>query len=342
MDDPPQGKEMEDKNISHGVSQPVVSATEAWLLSRAQALASLSELTSGITGQALVDEIRSLSEAAWTNYFQYADVPGSVQAQRHEIVAHLDPDTDIPVVIWPRSDDGRAGAWAFVDLGELEGLDLTMTAPFRQVAISRLPPDTKTFPLKDPRHSAAAAMVEVMASGRRDITAAFSAQDPVLAFRRLNRIIQVYRQAAQITMRQLQIDDFHTWDPKVPRSFSLAQAEALICQVGASARSHQVLAVHLMAGWLQNLADDKEINAEEDRKAALLSEVTAMLAKFTRTLEHYNRTACEEAGHAPDSCSVMVIFQPQEQPGPVLAIIPAGGAVVPLKPTSKAARKRRA
>lgn len=333
---------MEDMNISTGVSQPIVSATEAWLLSRAQAMASLAERAGELTGQALIDEIHALNEAAWTNYFQYADVPGAVQAQRGEIKAHLDPDTDLPVVIWPRMEGSKTGSWEFVDLGELEGLDLTMTAPFRRVALASLPEGTTVVALKDPRHSAAAAMVEVMGSGRRDITAAFSAKDPVLAFRRLNRIIQVYRQAAQITMRQMQIDEFHTWDPKVPRNFSLAQAEALICQVGASARSHQVLAVHLMASWLQNLADDKEINAEPDRKVALMGEVNAMLGKFTRTLEHYNQTACEDAGHVPDQCSVMVIFQPQEQPGPVLAIVPAGETVVPLNASAKGPRKKRA
>lgn len=313
---------MEDTQLQRGTSQPIVSATEAWLLSRAQTLASLAALASSMKPQLLSAQIAELSEAAWNQYFQHADVPAPVQAQRDAIVAKLDPETAIPVVEWPALEETRVGAWEFVDLGKTEGLDLTMTAPFRRVSLSSLPEGTRIMPLKDPRHSAAAAMVEALGSAKRDIIAAFTAVNPVTAFRRVNRIIQVYRQAAKVTMAQLHTDDFHTWEPNAPRNISLAQAEALICQVGATARSHQVLAVHLMAQWLQHLADDDEVNRAPNRKDALMSEVDAMLAKFTRTLDHYSRQVTEPMGLGPEACSVMVIFQPIPGPGPVLAIIP--------------------
>lgn len=332
---------MEDKNPAPGVSQPVVSVTEAWLLARAQCLASLAERARAHPGHPMSAEILELSDAAWAGYFEYADVPAPLQDQRDAIRVHLDPSTDIPVVVWPQLEDARVGNWSFVDLGQIEGLDLTMTVPFRQVAVSSLPEETVVVPLTDPRHSAAAALVEMINSGQRDIVAAFAASDPTLAFRRLNRIIQVYRQAAKVTLDQLQRDDFHTWDAKVPKNFSLANAEALICQLGATARSHQVLAVHLLAQWLQALADSKDVKAAPDRKAALLEEVDAMKSKFGRNLEHYNRLACEAVGKAFEACSVMVLLQPVPRTGPVLAFIPAGGDVVPLR-APKAARKKRA
>lgn len=337
---------MDEKRPHRANPQPIISATEAWLLSRAQALTSLAASIEKMKPQAIAAEIAALTDAAWAQYFKHVDAPPAVQAQRASILADLDPETAIPVVEWPATEETRVGVWEFVDLGKTEGLDLTMTVPFRPVSLASLPEGTRVVPLQDPRHSAAAAMIEALTSAKRDITAAFTAVSPVTAFRRLNRVIQVYRQAARITLAKLQTDDFHTWQPNAPRTISLAQAEALICQLGATARSHQVLAVHLMAQWLQHLADDETISRAPDRKEAVMGELMAMIAKFNRTLEHYSRQSSEDAGITHETYAAMVIFHPVPGTGPVIAFVPAGGpnteSVVPFPSRAGRARKAQA
>ena len=53
----------------------------------------------------------------------------------------------------------------------------------------------------------------------------------------LNRVIELYRQAAKFGISALGDDDYIGWRPTMPPDFEIATAAGLICRVAATARA---------------------------------------------------------------------------------------------------------
>lgn len=315
--------------------QPIISSAEAWHLARAKTLEDLTQRLDNDSPSDADQQLYNLREAvksdllsAWTEYFAYVGAPQSVQDNRAAISVKFDAETSVPLVSWPVVDAAARDRWEFLDVMTSSSGGFVMTAPFRPVQLSRLPEGSKTLALNDPRHSAAATMVEALECANRDVSSAFLAVNVGIAWRRLNQMVAIYRQGAKVVFKSMSPDDFHSWRQTLPARITLDHAVNLICQVGATARAHEMLAFHLTAEWMQAQADRIErASPPKERKAAFLSKMDTALARQKRVLEPMHQTALEQAGIDPATVHCQVVFNPLPSGGPVMVAIPQDAAV---------------
>ena len=96
---------------------------------------------------------------------------------------------------------------------------------------------------------------------------------------------------------------------------------ALPSRVAATARAQWSLATHLMAIWLQAIADSTEDPAVGDQRHVFLQRIERAADGLEKALDGMNRTLAEP--HLADGdWSMMVIFRPVPTSIPVLALIP--------------------
>ena len=317
--------------------QPVVNSAEAWHLSRALALGEVMALLRGGTTARTLQALEHEARLAWEAYFVEVGAPESIQTRPESIMARFDADLQLPVVCWPDSEDAMGDRWEFHELPSEGDAPFVLTAPFRPVQLARLPKDSVVVPLNDPRHCAGAALVEALECAGRDAEAAFAASNVDIAWRRLNQVIRIYRDAAKLVyQRVLRADDFNDWTPNLPARITLDRACALICQIGSTARAHEVLAFHVIAYWLQSQADHIEANVPADGRKDAMRESIAQAIEMQRLgVAPFQALALAQRGLDPGSHQVQVVFRPIPAGGPRLVAVPrrnSGNVVTPLRP----------
>lgn len=311
---------------------PVTAPREVWHLAHVAAFANAEArlrqaLAAGLEADSLdgftvrmAEELSQLSTENWNNYLRCIDKPLESSA-RTEVNVQFDESRDLPVVEWPSGP--VSNAWGMVDIeGSGDELGIVLATPFREMAVERLPADTKLVKIHDPRHAATAALVEILQASRRDAESAFLMTDPRAAWRRLNRVIHIYRNAAQYGLESLSDDDFANWQPGVPVHQEIASAAAFIARIAQTSRAQMVVATHLMANWLQALADSTERLPAQERQAAFFALLGTATRGVEQSLDCMNVALAATTASEPDSHSFMVIMRPVPSSIPTLAIIP--------------------
>lgn len=334
---------MDDSNRSN--PQPVVSSSEAWHLAQLSAFESAAELvrkTNADLQAASLDEFCRLvvtalqdnASESWRTYLRHSNrtLAGS---DRTKVIVTFSEDHAIPVVEWPESTPGARG---MIDLPGGEGADMVLATPFRQVEISTLPPTRLCALLRDPRHAATAALVEVLQCAQRDAQSAFVAPSVRAGWRRLNNVIAVYRQAAKVSLEVLSDDDFIGWKARIPKEIEIYSAASLICEVAATARAQLAMAMYLMASWVQSLVDGMPANGSASAQEAFLARVSAAAMGLEKVLEGMNDSLAKTTwpNHVPGNH--MIVFRPIPESLPMLVILPKGEgkATVAKLPKKKA------
>ena len=314
---------MEDKK--QPTPQPVVSPGDAWHLAQGQSFERAAKMVrEAAQGQEVpgLDEfceqlavkLDSHSDGAFRTFLNRGDRT-HFKSAGIRVQAEYDDTSAVPMVRWPDSDPDNT--WGMVEPEDLG----VMATPFREFSLERLPDGYRTVKLRDPHHAATAALVELLGCAKRDARTAFVAADHREAWRRLNRVIELYRQAAKFGISALGDDDYIGWRPTMPPDFEIATAAGLICRVAATARAQWSLATHLMAIWLQAIADSTEDPAVGDQRHVFLQRIERAADGLEKALDGMNRTLAEP--HLADGdWSMMVIFRPVPTSIPVLALIP--------------------
>lgn len=311
--------------------QPVVASSEAWHLGNLRGLERALEVVraslpdapssslnafSGQLASALTDE----AESSWREYLRYADRP-QLNLEREAVDVTYDEARALPMIAWPG--DGADTSWGLVDVEADGGPDIILAAPFRAVRLDSLPDDKVIVKLYDSYHTATAALVEILTCASRDAHNAFVAPDGRAAWRRLNTLINIYRQSALAALNTLKEDEYVGWKPTLPAEFQLDSAARLICQIAGTPRAQMALATYLTATWLQALADAAERLPAQRRRASFELRLEEARTCMEDALSGMNRTVAAAHWTTGRAFQCMVIFRPQPQSIPVLAILPA-------------------
>lgn len=319
---------MSDQPTSH--AQPVVSPAEAWHLAHGQAYERAAMLISRVVHQLsdpcvdaaqAIDELRTQledeSDTAWSQYLSYGDRP-NLHADRADVTVQYDDVRGIPVVQWPVQKE--SGSWGIVDLETSAG-NVVLATPFRAVDTGRLPDTRVLIEITDRHHVAVAALVEVMRVAQRDTASAFQVADGTMAWRRLNAVINVYRQATNVLADVLGPRDFNGLRPSIEQPFEISDAPALITRMAASHRARSALATGLMCKWLQRKADELE-SAGGARSQQLLAAVAEAASMLNEELAGLNHRLAESAWTYDEPFTTMLLYRDAGENVPVLAVTP--------------------
>jgi|GEM_PF-6518368 hypothetical protein len=333
---------MDDKTRT--VAQPVVSPGDAWHLALAQGYEQVGSMMDSLIdelGPMKLDEfvtrirerLSERAELAWTSFFRGVPKEQAVSGDVGLVRVEFDPDRALPIIHVPSTDVGISG-WGVVDMPTSKGgREIVLATPFREVALSSLPEGTQLIKLQDARHAATAALVDVLSAALRDSASVFATVNPRSAWHELNRLIHVYRQAARYSISVLSEDDYVNWKPSVPSEIEIGGAPEMICQIAATARGQSVLAVHLVAHWLQALADTVNKRPASDRQALYIQAVESARNSLSQILEGMNRACLAANAVSPSAVDAMVIIRPHPIGIPVLAAVPRAeqSSVRPLR-----------
>lgn len=329
------GVSMDDEKGA-AIPQPVISPADAWHLSQGQAFERATRLVrdaGSIAGNMRLDEfteevaktLAAEADKAWRSYLVRSNHAMPIDEGSPDLHVEFDKARDVPVV-YLQEDEGACDGWGIVDLETRDQGEagLMLATPFRQVDLSRLPSRTHVVKLEDAKHAATAAIAEVLAAACRDIKTAFIAKDAAQAWRRLQQVLQTYRLAAKVALEKLGEDDFHHWSRLIPSKIEIGSGAGLICQLATTSRGQLALATHLVASWIQTMADRLEREHGPAAAELLVEQVSSAHGRFSGASEAMNTVLAVQHGHAPSTFTAMVIFRPVPGSIPVLAITLSG------------------
>lgn len=320
MDDP------NNKNL-----QAVIAPADVWHLAQGAAFKRAAELVLNAKNDdaagslndfstKVLEALSGLANGSFDTYLRSSDRP--IAGDRRALSVQFDDARNVPMVEWPGS--AASNSWGMVDIdGVGNEPGMVLASPFREMCVDRLPAGSRLVKLTDPHHAATAALVDVLQCAQRDADSAFLIPDSRAAWRRLNMIISIYRNGARAGLEVLGDDDFVNWKADMPMRFEISAAAGLICRIAATSRAQCSVAIHLMATWLQALADATEPMAMPDRQRMFVKRLKDASEGVEKALEGMNLALARAHSDGSENYTCMVIMRPVPQSIPVLAIVPA-------------------
>jgi len=309
--------------------QPVIDPADVWHLAQGNAFELAAQMVSearrDITASSLNDfstcvleKLESMKDGSYQTFLRSSDRP--IAGDGQALSVRFDDKRNLPVVEWPAVPTNSG--WGMIDVPGGNAPDMVLAIPFRETNVGALPEGTVLVKLSDPHHSATAALVEILQCARRDALSAFQGVDARTAWRRLNMIINIYRNAGRVGLDILNDDDFINWRPDMPLRFDIGSASGLICRIAATSRAHCAVATHLMATWLQLVADNTEKMPLNEREDTFLRRLSDASEGVEKALEGMNLALAREHWSGEGRYECMVVMRPVPQTIPVLAIVP--------------------
>lgn len=336
-------------------AQPIVTPSEAWHIARGQAYEQASAIVAEAASErpgtelerilmGICEQFNDASADAWAQYLSYGDRPVNF-VSRDDVTIDFDEARDLPMMHW-HTTQLQDASWGMVDFPAPDDAGdpsqgMVMATPFRVIDLNRLPKGHMLVRLQDPHHAATAALVEVLQCSRRDAASAFMGCDEVQSWRRMNGVINIYRQAAATSLSMLNDDDYVGWRPSQPEGFNIGSAASIIVRVASTARAQCAIATHLVSAWLQSLADHFS-GIEGDGRVQFLKELESATGSLEATLSGMNDALARDywADDQPRSC--MVVFRTPQSDVPALAIIPSEEKPQVAKLPRKRGQKKKA
>lgn len=198
---------------------------------------------------------------------------------------------------------------------------MILATPFRTMDLALLPKGTSLIKIRDPAHSALAAVIEVLDCMRRDMDAASVAIDEDAALGRMARLLVVYTHAASFAVGALEDDDFAEWKSRIPDIADITMAPAAIAATAIKARAQAAVALQVCALWLASVSDQAMHAPKDSRMEHMAAAVDAATAKLRPLLDSVNGFL---AGGDGEEVDFMVVINHGRGSLPVLAVIPKG------------------
>lgn len=308
--------------------QPVVHPGDAWHLASGEAFERAQEIVRrasadglpsdgiGLFSQELIRSLGTHAAASWRAYFR--NQASALGGDGRPAGLGFDDVKSLPVLEVRKLQPDTV--W---QAGHMEGFG-TVATPFQPVATDQFPAGTQFLKIRSPHHAATAALDEVMVCALRDITGAFLAEIEDESWRRLNRVIQLYRTGAQFAFKSLGDDDFVGWKADIPLDCEIGSAASLISRLASTSRAQCCVAMHLVACWLQAMADSVEAGRHPNRKLFFLRQVEQAAGDISQALDALNKVATREKWNGAVPGEVRVVMRPVPVSIPLLALIPSG------------------
>lgn len=313
---------MNDKN--KGLQEPVLTPGESWHLGRMDALQAAARIVRKYTRRSNVSVAdvaravdRDLVELTDESLLGYYESAGQVCTTADPPTVVFDPEVGVPLLLRPPT---LEGGWGIIDLADHAGGEpMILATPFRATDLKALPKDSRLIKIRDPGHSALAAVIEVLDCMRRDLGAAAVATSEDAAINRVARLLLVYSSAASFAVNALDEDDFADWTSSIPDVSDITKAPAAISAVALKARAQAAVSLQLCALWLATLSDEAADAPAGKRIDHVASALDDALMKLRPLLDSMNRFL---AGHDLTDVDFMVISRHAMGSLPVLAVIP--------------------
>jgi hypothetical protein len=276
----------------------------------------------------------ALLAAAETSWQAYVATTARTVGQREALIragqpAHigLDDKEGFPVVTWNDNNPALSDAWGFLQIRPTNSPttpSLALSTPFRQVELSKLPAGTRCFALHDPRHTATAAVDELVGLVLRDLKRASEQHQGEDAWRALRSHASFLVAAARASLERLPDDDFRDWQRPTLPSCAIEQASERVAALALTTRAQQALALHFVARGYANVQD--EVGDLDESFAARVAEVARRMETLSKlqqtTLDAFNQSVLAKSKVPYVGVVPTVIFRPIPFGVPVLAAIP--------------------
>jgi len=311
---------------SHTV--PIHNPIEIWHLAGLAACRHILQVTAD---QSARDAIGREAEAFWQAYVAATSrTTGQSEAllcsgQPSHI--HLDDKVGFPVAIWHDNNPSLSDAWGFLHVrptNDDTSPSIAISTPFRQVELSKLPAGTRCIALHDPRHTATAAVEELVVMIQRDICRAKLQYTGDDVWRAIRSHASFLSAAARASLERLPDDDFRDWQRPTPTNCGFEQSPERVAALALTTRAQQALALHFVAKAYGQTQDD--VDDERDSPSARVASVQRRLetvgSLMQTTLDAFNQSVLAKAKIPYVGIVPTVIFRPIPFGVPVLAAVP--------------------
>lgn len=313
-----------------GHAVPIHNPVEIWHLA---SLAAYRNMLRDVTDEQARRALAAAADAAW---HAYVATSARTVGQRDALLragqpAHiqLDDKEGLPVAIWNDNNPALSDAWGFLQIRPTDAdaaPPIALSTPFRQVELSKLPPGTRCLSLHDNRHTATAAVEELVGMVFRDMTRTTDRYAGDEAWRALRAHASFLAAAARASLDRLPDDDFRDWERPVLAACAFEQAPERVAALALTTRAQQALALHFVAkayAKAQDEVDDRMDNPAA-RVGALARRMETISALMQTALDAFNQSVLARARIAIADVVPAVIFRPIPYGVPVLAAVPAG------------------
>jgi hypothetical protein len=244
---------------------------------------------------------------------------------------YLDEKEALPVMRWNRpKQTGRATAWDAVRVdsrGPTDAPEITVSVPFRHIELRTLPSESIIIPVRDSRHTATAAVHEIIEVIERDFTTFIRQHDAPQAWLATWSQVSFMREAARIAMENLMPDSFRDWSRPDTTACAFDAIAERVDTLALTAHGQRVLALQLVSHAYMEAREEVDVRMGEAtanrRLIALGACLRAMVERSGRALAVMNEAlAATPSNTHGETASLMFIFCPLPPSTPVLAIIP--------------------
>jgi hypothetical protein len=304
----------------------VHNPVEIWHLSR---LATCRHLLDNVHDADTRAALIAAAETSWQAYVAASTrTPGQqeamIQAGQPAHIA-LDEKEGFPVVTWNENNPALSDAWGFLQIRPTNSPatpNLALSTPFRQVEIANLPTGSRCFALHDPRHTATAAVEEIVGLVLRDLGRARDQYQGDDVWRALRSHASFLVAAARASLERLPHDDFRDWQRPTLSNCPIELAAERVAALALTTRAQQSLALHFVARGYAALQE--EVGDEEARVDALVRRLETASTILQTTLGGLNQAVLAKSNVPYTSVVPTVIFRPIPYGVPVLAAVPLG------------------
>lgn len=290
--------------------------------------------------QAMRQLLDAIAAQDWT---AYVDLEAVGPAERSAMLAAGEPlsitlnsEERTPVAIWKGDTVSSGSAFGEITVPSSEhagSAGYPISDPFKALDLDALPPSTVTCRLTDPRHTATAALHELVSLLLRDLERIAKAESGSIAWRTFLQHARLLRQSADTALSYLGHDHYAGWDPRLPEISVLQQAASAINQHAATTAAQQRIALHYTAYFFTKMLRTAEMapNVDDaDRAALVLSLLRESFVLIQTELDTFNSSCAHGLGIVPSAVSMRVVFRPKGILHPVFVAVP----IAQLAPTT--------
>lgn len=274
---------------------------------------------------AYLDQLDRCAHDAWADYvrlvaFSVAERDAYMAMGEPEHI-RLNQEEGTPVAHWNANNPSLAGVFGELLVEDEGAPSFHVSDPFRPMDLSALPPSALKIALRDSRHTAIAAMHELVTLIYNDFKGIVRMHGAQESWPVVRRHCQFLKSSARISLSFLQHDHYQQWDPTLEPFAGLQQAPLQIDQKAATTTAQQRLALHYAShgyGAVLEKAEVKSGRTGVDRIEAAHDLLRSGLADLGRALDAMNATILGVGGIDPAGVAAMVVFRPVSMGEPTL------------------------
>lgn len=277
-----------------------------------------------------VDHSIEGEHALWQLFIQVAESNGiqreTMQSMGAPDIISFEPKSGIPFMGWRALTNSIEDKWRRVfTVEDLEtGAKAPLTAPFRPVELSKLPPGTVKVPIKDPRHAATVAVDEVLRTAYNDLQNGLEGEDPGHTWGRVRALVSFYMTVVQKWIKELTVDEYKDWVPQLPARIKIQEAASTIARHSTTTVMMQILTLRTVADFYKEAMEKAETAHPGDMRAMVdmvFAEIQSTQINISRITEAMNKLHVQDEPTAANG-EMEVIFRTVPRGVPVIAIIP--------------------